>query len=156
MSTLHDINEFIKESNLIEDEPSQIAFQDALAAWERLESFERLNLSALLTTHEILMHSLNPAIAGKLRTVNVRVGARLCPPWDEVPRLLNAWFMNHAGASTEQAIKKAHIAFEKVHPHEDGNGRIGRLIMLWQTVRAGLPIRVIKASERQEYYKWFK
>jgi len=48
-----------------------------------------------------------------------------------------------------------HINFEKIHPFIDGNGRIGRMLLNWQRVKLGLPVLVIKESEKQEYYKWF-
>jgi len=53
-------------------------------------------------------------------------------------------------------IKEQHIAFETIHPYEDGNGRMGRLILNWQRVHCGLPILVIKDSEKNLYYQWFE
>ena len=53
------------------------------------------------------------------------------------------------------AAKASHIAYERIHPFIDGNGRTGRMFMNWQRLKAGLPILVIKEKEKQEYYKWF-
>lgn len=153
----HDLlMEFLRESNNIEDERSHEALIDAKYAWDYLIKFDMLTPDNLLSTHYQLMARLNPAIAGKLRTVNVRVGHRVCPSFDSVPRLLTQWFMNHHNAADEDKIKKAHIAFEKVHPFQDGNGRVGRIIMNWQRVKAELPLLIIHEGEEQnEYYSWF-
>lgn len=45
-----------------------------------------------------------------------------------------------------------HIAFEKIHPFLDGNGRVGRLIMLYQLVACGLHAAVIERERAQEYF----
>jgi len=87
------------------------------------------------------------------------VGGRFCPFTS--PALLEhdilKWIDTHCDAKTDETIKKAHIAFEKIHPFEDGNGRVGRIILNFQRVKAGLPILVIHTGkEQQEYYKWFK
>jgi Fic family protein len=48
------------------------------------------------------------------------------------------------------------VAFERIHPFRDGNGRVGRIIMNAQRLQAGLPILIIPASERRLYYEWFR
>jgi len=57
----------------------------------------------------------------------------------------------------ENEIKKSHIAIEKIHPMQDGNGRLFRLLMNIQRYNTGLPIHIIKEGDEQyEYYLWFK
>ena len=53
-------------------------------------------------------------------------------------------------------ITENHVKFESIHPFVDGNGRTGRLLMNWIRIKIGLPILVIKESEKFEYYKWFE
>jgi len=53
-------------------------------------------------------------------------------------------------------IKLSHIEFENIHPFEDGNGRVGRILMNIQCLNAGLPLLVIHTGkEQQKYYTWF-
>ncbi|HVJ44522.1 MAG TPA: Fic family protein [Dongiaceae bacterium] len=51
-------------------------------------------------------------------------------------------------------IGLAHIAFEKIHPFSDGNGRIGRLLMHLQMAEMGKPLLPLEAAirrSRQDY-----
>ena len=150
------LREFLKESNHIEREYDDIAHDDAYKAWKFLETLDELNVTRILEVHNILMKRLNPGIAGRLRNCDVRVGYKVCPSFLQVGELLDKWLEMHSKAKTEEDIKLAHIAFEGIHPFEDGNGRIGRIIYNWQRVKEGLPIHIIHEGEEQwEYYTWF-
>lgn len=148
--------EFLKESNAIEGEFSSEVLDDAVEAWKFMIRQKRLDMLDVLRCHGLLMQRRRSDIAGKLRTLNVRVGRWVAPDASLVGQLLNSWFSNYAQIDEEEGIKRGHIAFEQIHPFEDGNGRVGRIIMNWQRVKAGLPIMVIKENDRFEYYKWFK
>lgn len=148
--------DFLQQSNWIEGEMSSQALDDAVAAWEYIKTADKLTLPVILKAHRLLMGRLNPRIAGKLRKVYVRVGWSLCPDPGSVRRLLMQWLSTERHL-TDETIKKKHVSFEKIHPFEDGNGRVGRIIMNWQRLRAGLPVLVIHEGEEQyEYYKWFR
>lgn len=148
--------EFLQQSNFIESEYDSIALDDAIVAWDYLKKQRKLTIANILQTHFLLMKRLNGRIAGKVRTVGVRVGYRICPPFERVPALLDAWLVGYGKVNTEKQIKKAHVEFEGIHPFEDGNGRTGRIIMNFQRIKNKLPILVIHEGEEQfEYYKWF-
>ncbi len=153
--------EFLKESNAIEGETSFVAYLDAANAWRYMLQQKELTSSILLESHKILMERKRPDIAGQYRNVSVRVGIWIAPSPEEITVRLNQWFhgliFSDSPSDSEEQIRQAHINFEHIHPFEDGNGRIGRMIMNWQRVMAGLPLLVIHTGkEQQEYYKWFQ
>lgn len=92
-------------------------------------------------------------------TQNAILGARTetAEP-SEVPWLMEQWAENAqwqaenlTGANALSAIASAHAEFERVHPFADGNGRTGRMLIMWQTLKAfGVPI-VIEVDRREQY-----
>lgn len=157
MNTYQEIVDFLEESNAIEGVHSDEALTDAAVAWERATQFKALGPKEILELHKELMGRISPEIAGQFRKVAVRVGTWIAPNPGMINRLLYQWSMNHGRAKMWEQIKSAHVAFEKIHPFEDGNGRIGRIIMNWQCVKAGLPIVNIHVGDEQKsYYQWFK
>jgi len=48
-------------------------------------------------------------------------------------------------------ISEFHIAFEKIHPFADGNGRVGRLLMAYQAIQNNIIPPLIKNEHRDEY-----
>lgn len=152
--------DFIKESNAIEREYSQEAFEDACDAYRfAYKNREKIDIRYILEIHKILMRRLNPRIAGKIRKCDVWVGREKGENPKEIKELLNI-LLNPYGVwapKGEEGIKKCHVQFEKIHPFEDGNGRVGRILMNIQRIKLGLPILIIHTGkEQQEYYKWFK
>lgn len=46
-----------------------------------------------------------------------------------------------------------HVRFERIHPFQDGNGRIGRLLMFWQCLQASIVPFIITEDLRLFYYR---
>lgn len=46
-----------------------------------------------------------------------------------------------------------HVQFERIHPFQDGNGRIGRLLMFWQCLQASVVPFIITGELRLYYYR---
>lgn len=82
----------------------------------------------------------------------VRVGNYVPPAPGLIAGLMDNWLLDHWAHDA----KTMHIRFERIHPFFDGNGRTGRMLMWWQEIKFGHVPTLILASERQEYYKWFK
>lgn len=49
-------------------------------------------------------------------------------------------------------LAKHHIEFEKIHPFVDGNGRTGRLLLIYEMIYIGLLPVDIRYEERARYY----
>lgn len=49
-----------------------------------------------------------------------------------------------------------HVAFERIHPFQDGNGRIGRLIMLKECLRNNIVPFIIEDDVKMYYYRGLK
>ena len=54
---------------------------------------------------------------------------------------------------TIEDIAKFHYKFEKIHPFQDGNGRIGRFIILKQCLEANIDLIAIDNMYEKEYKK---
>jgi DNA phosphorothioation-dependent restriction protein DptG len=77
----------------------------------------------------------------------------LCHPadiTDELASLINEY--NSKKQKTIADIAKFHIDFELIHPFGDGNGRIGRLLMLIQCLALDLIPVIIKDKHKLDYY----
>lgn len=90
----------------------------------------------ILQAHAALMS--NPADEkanpGSLRKQSVRVGALIPPPANELPKLMSELehYINQKPVMLPPLIMAglAHVQFETIHPFLDGNGRIGRLLIV--------------------------
>lgn len=54
------------------------------------------------------------------------------------------------------AVAAFHARFEHIHPFQDGNGRIGRFLMLKQSIECGLDLVVVDEEFEQPYKAWLE
>lgn len=163
-----DVMEFLCESNKIEGVYDQESLVQALYAWAFLATKKKLTVGVILKTHKILMlnSSLLPSQKGYFRTVPVWVGGREGIKHSLIERAMSGWvdliilFIKKCKKIDpiilKEIIQTQHVEFEHIHPFIDGNGRVGRMLLNWTRMQMGLPILIIKATKRQDYYRWFK
>ena len=65
---------------------------------------------------------------------------------------LNQWYSAQAQI-TFADIVKYHFLFEQIHPFQDGNGRVGRLIMFRECLKNHIVPFIIDDSHKQFYYR---
>ncbi|OGE18702.1 hypothetical protein A3J19_01380 [Candidatus Daviesbacteria bacterium RIFCSPLOWO2_02_FULL_41_8] len=125
------------------------------------KSSEELSRETILLLHQMLIGNIDENIAGKFRTKGeyVRVGTFIAPAPEHVERLLEEALIEYSSDQTTyfvDKIAKFHLQFETIHPFNDGNGRIGRVIINYQMYRLGFPGIIIRDKEKSIYYQSFK
>ena len=86
-------------------------------------------------------------------------GSEHIPPEPEkIPNLMNYYIYNYNHDEQEifSKIAKYHIEFEKIHPFEDGNGRIGRLFINYELIKNNIAPVVIWKEDRVKYFELLK
>ncbi len=68
---------------------------------------------------------------------------------------LNDWYNSGKEISFENIVEY-HYRFEKIHPFQDGNGRVGRLIMFRECLRNNIIPFIIDDDHKQFYYRGLK
>ena len=63
---------------------------------------------------------------------------------------------NLSKQKTLKEIIQFHYEFEKIHPFQDGNGRVGRLIMFKECLRNGITPFIIEDDIKEFYYRGLK
>lgn len=97
----------------------------------------------ILSAHKALM-SLgegDKATPGQYRKQSVRVGELIPPPAPHIPELmtdLEKYIHQDSGLPPLIKAGLAHVQFETIHPFLDGNGRIGRLLIVLMLIDGGL------------------
>lgn len=85
---------------------------------------------------------------------NVVGGRETTKPKDVPARIKNLLdTYNAKGDVTIQDIIAFHAEFEKIHPFQDGNGRVGRLIALKECLRFNIVPFLIEDSKKTFYYR---
>ena len=130
-----------------------------------------LSLRLVKELHRILMKGVrgDSAAPGDFRRTQNWIGPRgatpqnarfIPPPPNEVPRCLDAWekYMHQRDLPPVLQAALLHYQFEAIHPFIDGNGRVGRLmIVLFLIERQVLPSPLLYLSaffeaSRADYY----
>ena len=83
------------------------------------------------------------------------VGGRSTCPVSEVEETMRSLLETYSKIKnpTFEDIVSFHADFEYIHPFQDGNGRVGRLIALKECLRLGIAPFFIEDSKRALYYR---
>lgn len=123
-------------------------------------STRNVDKELILFLHKMLISNIDESIAGRFRKQGeyVRVGTHVAPAPERLEAMLDAalveYSANHKSYFLEK-VSRFHLDFEHVHPFNDGNGRIGRVLINYQLLQQGFPPIIIRDKEKQTYYKSF-
>ncbi|MDE8702897.1 Fic family protein [Adlercreutzia equolifaciens] len=119
-----------------------------------------LTVDLLLSFHETLKRGTQQAESdpvfqpGVFKTLPNEVGGVLTTPPVDVPAQIQALLEDYeGGARTFEAIVDFHARFERIHPFQDGNGRIGRMLMFKECLRIGIVPFIVRDDMKQFYYR---
>ncbi len=93
--------------------------------------------------------------AGNYRFHSVRIAGSYVPTANylKVPELIKNLFKKKIGKDVLASIATFHADFEKIHPFADGNGRVGRLLVIGLLLKNGFAPAIIAKKKRPAYYK---
>ncbi len=152
-----DLDRYISERELFEAKN----LARVVSYIEKRAKEQELNSDTLLSLHKMLISNIQDDIAGRFRRGNefVRVGSHIAPAPKEIESGLVKMFSQYHASAHENIVKRIaqlHLTFENLHPFNDGNGRIGRVINNYQLIREGFVPINIKFIDRTKYYDAFK
>ena len=124
---------------------------------------EPLTQKFIRKLHEILMTGTVDAYRqqvrpGEYRTVTSRPRDRELLPVSRINSSLTELIRNyeHQTEIERNHILDFHVRFEEIFPFEDGNGRVGRLIMFKECLRHGTMPFIIDDKRRSRYLRGIK
>lgn len=97
---------------------------------------------------------MNWFVVGDYKRLPNEVGGEgTCPP-EQVAEQMEALLTSYRGSQHSlEDILDLHVRFERIHPFQDGNGRVGRLIMFKECLRSGIVPFIITDELKMFYYR---
>ena len=129
---------------------------------QAVKDHREITLDFICEIHRILCNNAIEAAPGEFKVIpNIVVGSDFVPtPPYMVRSALEDWrqnlFAQIQAADGEndkilEAICRQHINFEHIHPFPDGNGRVGRMLMVYSCLENGIIPPIIPVTRRKEY-----
>lgn len=120
-----------------------------------------LDTKLILELHKTLLSGIRDDWAGRFRSGKewVRVGAHVGANPDFVPGLMRDLLNDYHESNNRyflESIAWFHAEFETIHPFNDGNGRLGRVLINQQLMNLGYPSIIIpNKGKHTSYYPAF-
>ena len=164
----HDQTRYIYETNTIGVEAGTINVDDIVETANHFRCIDLVIDSAgqmlsepfIKTLHRTLKSGTSDSrkdwfAVGDYKKIPNEVGGRDTTSPEEVPtemkQLLASY--NRKPDKTLEDLIAFHVAFESIHPFQDGNGRVGRLILFKECLKNGIVPFIIDEDLKLFYYR---
>lgn len=150
--------------NIFPNSPLQDVFEAKTAkkAINYILNYKVLSIDLITKLHKIYFKDSFPDIAGKFKRLNNKIiGSKFkTTPKELVLTDLKLFITNYNKLKKElhpiELSAWAHWFFIKIHPFQDGNGRISRLIMNFIFYKNKYALIDIKTKEKHFYFKYLE
>lgn len=166
-----DQTRYIYETNTIGIEKEPVNIDDIIETVNHFQCFdymlecasEDLSEDMIKKFHSILKSNTSDSrkswfiVGGYKKRPNVVGDTPTTPPGkvqNELQQLIHAYHVKNT--ITFEDIVEFHYRFEKIHPFQDGNGRVGRLIMFKECLKHDLVPFIIDETHKMFYYRGLK
>ena len=167
----HDQTRYIFETNTLGMEGESVNVDDVVETANHFRCIDMVIDSAAKPLTEAFIrelhrtlksgtsHSRQPWFAvGAYKKVANEVGGQETTRPAQVPAAMGKLLREYNAASdkTLDNLLDFHVRFERIHPFQDGNGRVGRLILFKECLRFGLVPFIIDDRHKLFYYRGLK
>lgn len=167
----HDQTRFIFETNTIGIENEVLNVDDIIETTNHFRCIDmiidhvktELNEKFIKELHFILKSGTSDSkkdwfAVGNYKKFPNEVGNMKTPLPEEVDNLMKDLLKeyNSKKEKTFEDILDFHVQFERIHPFQDGNGRIGRLIMFKECLKYNIVPFIIEDNLKMFYYRGLK
>ena len=167
----HDQTRFIFETNTIGIENEVLNVDDIIETTNHFRCIDmiiehvktELNEKFIKELHFILKSGTSDSkkdwfAVGDYKKFPNEVGNMKTPLPEEVDNLMKDLLKeyNSKKEKTFEDILDFHVQFERIHPFQDGNGRIGRLIMFKECLKYNIVPFIIEENLKMFYYRGLK
>ena len=167
----HDQTRFIFETNTIGIENEVLNVDDIIETTNHFRCIDmiidhvktELNEKFIKELHFILKSGTSDSkkdwfAVGDYKKFPNEVGNMKTPLPEEVDNLMKDLLKeyNSKKEKTFEDILDFHVQFERIHPFQDGNGRIGRLIMFKECLKYNIVPFIIEDNLKMFYYRGLK
>lgn len=166
-----DQTRYIYETNTIGFEQEPVNIDDIMETINHFQCFDYMIDSAndildenfIKNTHKILKTNTSDSRiswfnVGEYKSRKNMVGDLITTPPEKVKstieKLLNEY--NKKQKISFDDILDFHVKFERIHPFQDGNGRVGRIIMFKECLKHDIVPFIIEDNLKMYYYRGLK
>ncbi len=164
----HDQTRYIFETNTVGVTDEGVRVDDIIEATAHFRCIDeiiehaksQLSERFIKHLHLILKSGTSDAVkswfaVGDYKKLPNEVGGRETTPPEDVSREMKALLAeyNSKESITLEDIIEFHVRFERIHPFQDGNGRIGRLIMFKECLKHDIVPFIIEDKIKMFYYR---